>query len=210
MNKKTLILVMAMALSMTAIGCSVEKNGMAQESSGKTVVASKDQAESSASESSQSESVDESTSESSSEELSGFSGTESSVESSATISRSEKLKSDFAALLAKKKELQEGILFAKQKVSQNENAVTVNYTLPYYYCDAVIKDINHDGEYEMIVKYIMTMTGGVYFDSFTSENTSTIKSHYSVVYDLYTVHDGKAVSCDYLDIQKSTAFVSQW
>ena len=65
-----------------------------------------------------------------------------------------------------------------------------------YYCDAVIKDFNDDGTYEMIVKYIATVSlprSGSEWDYKTYDFM-----YYNVVYDMYTVHDGKAVSSGHL------------
>ena len=66
-----------------------------------------------------------------------------------------------------------------------------------YYCDAVIKDYNGDGTYEMIVKYLCTTAIP---ESGNDDETSTGNfRHYNVVYDLYTVHDGSAVSSGHLN-----------
>ncbi len=109
---------------------------------------------------------------------------------------------DIKLLLEKKHALQEENCFVKV---DPENEYIRN---TYYYCDAVVKDFNHDGNYEMIVKYVVPLglagstPGELDYQTHEFKNAST-------VYDLFTVQDGIVVSSDYLDIQHVIHYGSQ-
>lgn len=101
------------------------------------------------------------------------------------------------------KELVETITILANK--KNELKQQKDFTLDYedkygmgrcYYCDAVIKDFDEDGNYEMVVKYLVTPT---MVKTNTDMDYSTLDFEYkNVVYDWYTVRNGEAVSSGHM------------
>lgn len=75
------------------------------------------------------------------------------------------------------------------------NEVKVNDELPakLYFVDAVIRDINNDGHYEMIVKYDGRGAIAKYDDKGNIIG-SNIDFWGKLMYDIVTVKDGKAIS----------------
>ncbi len=101
-------------------------------------------------------------------------------------------KSEIECLLLKKQELKEEGYFSK---SDNY------FTNTYFYNDAVIKDFNLDGHYEMIVEYIVPFAhpSGTEYDPakdpfIRANDMSVVK-----VLELYTVRSKQAVGSGYLD-----------
>lgn len=66
-----------------------------------------------------------------------------------------------------------------------------------YYCDAVIKDFDADGNYEMVVKYVTTpaLPGSKEYNDPDETHNFDV---FNVVYDWYTIQDGQAVSSGHL------------
>ena len=102
-------------------------------------------------------------------------------------------KSEIECLLLKKQELKDEGYFSKSNTS---------YINTYFYNDAVIKDFNSDGHYEMIVEYIVP------FSHYSSEQYDPEKETFMSadnnykdvrVLEIYTVRNNQAVGSGYLD-----------
>lgn len=207
--KKTAAVILAACLCMAASSCITIKVG--QDSSA----------------SSSEESLTESKEQTVSQTVSSHTEESGQDKENSEISESEldkKNKSDLSVLLRKKNELKNNVYFIRngffEKRDENgkilydsegkpvmEERKTVHNT--YYYCDALIRDINHDGSYEMIVKYFVPpsnlMEGTV--DQIRKKHNSN-EYLYVIAYDIYTVQNGEAVSGGCFDIT-GTVFEGQ-
>ena len=78
-----------------------------------------------------------------------------------------------------------------------------------YYCDAVIKDFDADGNYEMVVKFVTTpaLPGSKEYNDPTETHNFDV---FNVVYDWYTIQDGQAVSSGHLADEYPFNYKAVW
>lgn len=92
---------------------------------------------------------------------------------------------------------EQDLVYQEKTKYQNDGEVTVSEEKPakLYFVDAVIKDINNDGHYEMIVKYDGrgTALGGNNRIKYNGKEFF-IDDMGKLIYDIVTIQDGKAVS----------------
>lgn len=99
---------------------------------------------------------------------------------------------EIECLLRKKEALKAEKYFSK----------TAGYVSTYFYNDAVIKDFNRDGHYEMVVSYVSPFgMDSTLFESYDPEKEAFL--HWVSVYELYTVLGNEAVGSGYLDDLKT-------
>ena len=106
--------------------------------------------------------------------------------------RTEQAKKDITVLLEYKKGL-ESVKDIKWNVNDVDGGVGNDYGR-LYYVDSVIRDINEDGGYELIVKYDLR---AVNFKDSTVVGRDQYNFYPAFTYDIVRVVDGKAVATEH-------------